>query len=39
MALNPVTGIERDTKPNEFAEYNSFAESCKVKTKEELGLD
>lgn len=29
---------QRDTKPEEFAEYNAFAESCKVKAKEELGI-
>lgn len=25
---------QRDTKPEEFAEYNTFAEACKVKAKE-----
>lgn len=29
---------QRDTKPEEFAEYNAFAEACKVKAKEELGI-
>lgn len=28
---------QRDTKPEEFAEYNAFVERCKVETKEELG--
>lgn len=25
---------QKDTKPNEFAEYDSFVESCKTKAKE-----
>lgn len=29
---------QRDTKPEEFAEYNSYAEQCKAKAKEILGL-
>ena len=29
---------QRDTKPEEFAEYNAFVESCKASVKEELGL-
>lgn len=29
---------QRDTKPDEFAEYNAFAEQCKVEAKEELGI-
>ena len=30
---------QRDTKPNEFAEYNAFVEQCKAEVKEELGLE
>ena len=29
---------QRDTKPEEFAEYNAYAEQCKVKAKEILGI-
>lgn len=29
---------QRDTKPEEFTEYNEFAESCKSQAKKELGL-
>lgn len=29
---------QRDTKPEEFAEYNAYAEQCKAKAKEMLGL-
>ena len=25
---------QKDTKPDEYAEYNSFVESCKAKAKE-----
>lgn len=27
---------QRDTKPEEFAEYNAYVEQCKVEVKEEL---
>lgn len=27
---------QRDTKPQEFAEYNSYVEQCKVEAKEEV---
>ena len=29
---------QRDTKPEEFAEYNAYAEQCKAKAKEILGI-
>ena len=29
---------QRDVKPEEFAEYNAYAEECKKRAKEELGL-
>lgn len=29
---------QRDTKPEEFAEYNEYVEECKVKLKAELGI-
>lgn len=29
---------QRDTKPEEFAEYNDFVEKCKKKVKEELQI-
>ena len=29
---------QRDTKPDEFNEYNYFAENCKLQAKIELGL-
>ena len=29
---------QRDTKPQEFAEYNAYCESCKAEAREELGL-
>lgn len=29
---------QRDTKPQEFAEYSAFAEDCKAKAKRELGI-
>ena len=29
---------QRDTKPKEFAEYNEYAEQCKEKAKEILGI-
>ena len=30
---------QRDTKVEEFAEYNAFVEKCKAEVKEELGID
>ena len=29
---------QRDTKPEEFAEYNAFCELCKVEAKTELNI-
>ena len=29
---------QRDSKPEEFAEYNAYAEECKKRAKEELGI-
>ena len=29
---------QRDVKPEEFAQYNAYAEECKKRAKEELGL-
>ena len=29
---------QRDTKPEEFEEYNEYAEQCKAKAKEILGI-
>lgn len=29
---------QRDDKPTEFEAYNSYAEECKKKAKEELGI-
>ena len=29
---------QRDTKPDEFAEYNAYVEQCKEDVKEELGI-
>ena len=29
---------QRDTKPEEFAEYNAFCELCKAEAKTELGI-
>lgn len=29
---------QRDTKPQEFEEYNAFCEQCKVEAKQELGI-
>ena len=29
---------QRDTKPEEFAEYNAYAEECKAKARAELGI-
>ena len=28
---------QRDTKPEEFSEYNEYVESCKAKVKSEIG--
>ena len=28
---------QRDSKPEEFAEYNAFVEQCKAEVKEEMG--
>lgn len=30
---------QRDTKPEEFEKYNTFAEECKKAVKEEMGFD
>ena len=30
---------QRDTKPEEFAEYNAYAEACKAEAKAELGME
>lgn len=30
---------QRDTKPEEFAEYNAFAEQCKAQAKAELAAE
>ena len=30
---------QRDTKPEEFAEYNTFCEQCKAQAKTELGIN
>jgi broad specificity phosphatase PhoE len=30
---------QRDTKTEEFAEYNAFVEKCKAEVKEELGIE
>ena len=30
---------QRDTKTEEFAEYNAFVEKCKAEVKEELRID
>ena len=29
---------QRDTKPDEFAEYNEYVERCKKEVREELGI-
>lgn len=29
---------QRDTKPEEFAEYNTYVEQCKSEVKKELGI-
>lgn len=30
---------QRDEKPEEFAEYNAYAERCKAEAKTELGIE
>lgn len=30
---------QRDSKPEEFAEYNAFVEKCKAEVKEELKVE
>ena len=30
---------QRDTKPQEFAEYNAFAEACKAKARAEIAAE
>jgi hypothetical protein len=30
---------QRDTKPDEFAEYNAFVEQCKAEARAEIGID
>ena len=30
---------QRDTKTEEFSEYNSYAEACKAEAKTELGME
>lgn len=30
---------QRDTKPEEFAEYNAYVENCKIEVKSELGIN
>lgn len=30
---------QRDTKPQEFAEYNAFAEACKAQARAEIAAD
>ena len=29
---------QRDTKPEEFAEYNAYVETCKAEVKADLGM-
>lgn len=29
---------QRDTKPQEFEEYNAFVEKCKAEVREEMGM-
>lgn len=29
---------QRDTKPNEFEQYNAYVEECKLAIKKELGM-
>ena len=30
---------QRDEKPDEFAEYNAYAEECKIEAREELSIE
>ena len=30
---------QKDSKPEEFEEYNAFAEACKIRAKEDLGIE
>lgn len=30
---------QKDSKPEEFEEYNTYAEACKVRAKEDLGIE
>ena len=30
---------QKDDKPEEFEEYNAFAEACKIRAKEDLGIE
>lgn len=30
---------QRDTKPEEFAEYNAYVEQCKTEVKQELDIE
>ena len=30
---------QRDSKPEEFAEYNAYAEECKARAKREFGIE
>ena len=30
---------QRDTKPEEFAEYNAFVETCKAEARADLGME
>lgn len=30
---------KRDTKPEEFAEYNAYVEGCKAEVRAELGME
>ena len=30
---------QRDTKPEEFAEYNAYVEQCKAEVKQELDIE
>lgn len=40
-SLNAELAIlrQRDAKPIEFAEYNTFAEECKIRAKKELNIE
>lgn len=30
---------QRDTKPEEFEEYNTYVEQCKARVREEMGIE